>query len=393
MPPFLSRALVVALMCVASACSSLGDAFRSRLVTDSAEVPAAIERAEREFAEGRAEIALRRAQDAREVRGLTPEQRDQLDLMIERFAVVRIDQLAQDPDNASELADLVEIGLPQQISVSAGLASARAYLQSGRPFKCYRVLRKVEERYPRHPGRAQAGEMLLEAGMTLADDPWSFLLWDTRDDGIEVLEFLVLTYPSERRCDEAYAKLAQMYEDDKLYALAIQRHEELLFGHADSPLAPISQARIPHLRLLGHESPEYDRTELLRARRELEVWISTHVGDPNEAAARLDYADCLQRLVRSDMGIARFYRRIDSPWGARYHSERALRVALETGDERLIADARTLLSKIPVAAAASKPIGDEAFSADATLLRTTVEEQGLRDPVLPDPNQPPGSKP
>jgi hypothetical protein len=379
--------VLLAVALLTSGCSSLADSFRPRLVTELGKAPEAIERSERELAEGKTELALRRARDARAVRGLSPELRDRLELLIERIAAALIEQQRADADGASRLAELVDAGLPKQLSVAAGIRAARIRMDLDQPFKAYRLLRKLEEKFPRHHGRAEAGAILAEAGLKLADDPWSFLFFNAQDDGLEILEYLVLTYPSERRCDEAFAKLAQVYEQRKQYGLAIQRHEELLFSHGGSPLASASQARIPHLRLLGLESPEYDRTELLRARRELEAWLTRRTGDAEEAEVRLDYADCLQRLVQSDMGIARYYRRIDRPYGARYHAERALRLALDTGDERLTRDARKLLASIPeVSAAASAPIDDDMFSADSTLLRTTLDEQQQRvEPGAPPP--------
>lgn len=370
-------ALFIALVCCA--CASVAETFRPTLVSDADEAPAAIERAERELAEGKTELALRRARDARAVRGLGTAERDRLDVLIERIAAARIEELSTQRDGADALAALVEEKLPKQLCVAAGLRAAQLHLDAGKPFKAYRLLSKLEEKFPRHHGRAQAGAILAEAGLRLADDPWSFLFFNTRDDGVEVLEYLVLTYPGERRCDEAFAKLASIYESRRQYGLAIQRHEELLFSHGDSPLAAASEARIPHLRLRWLESPEFDRTELNRARRELEAWLTRHPGDPSESEVRIDYADCLQRLARSDLGIARYYRRIDRPYGARYHADRALRVALETGDERLAREIRALLANLPyVDPDQAAPLDDDAFAADSTLLRATLQEQSAK---------------
>lgn len=378
--------LALLTLALASACA----AFRSRLVSTPQQVPAAIERAERELAEGQTEIALRRARDAREVRGIAAADRDRVDVLIERIAAARIAQLSASADGAAPLAELVDASLPKQLCVAAGVRAARMHLEADKPFKAYRLLTKLEEKFPRHHGRAEAGAILVESGLRMANDPWSFLFFSARDDGVEILEYLVLTYPSERRCDEAFAKLAAIYEKERQYGLAIQRHEELLFSHGESPLAAASEARIPHLRLRWLESPEFDRTELNRARRELESWLARHSGDQTESAVRLDYADCLQRLVRSDLGIARYYRRIDRPYGARYHADRALRVALETGDERLAREARSLLAALPhVDPDQSAPLDDDMFSADSTLLRSTVENQPQRnEPALEVKEQP-----
>ncbi len=377
-----ARGVVLVIALASCSCSSLSESLRPRLVSRADQVPAAIERVEREFAEGKIELALRRARDARAVRGLGTPERDRLNVLIERIAAAWIEELSARRDGADALAALIDEQLPKQLCVAAGLRSAQLRLDADQPFKAYRLLAKLEQKFPRHHGRAQAGAILAEAGLRLADDKWSFLFFSARDDGVEVLEYLVLTYPGERRCDEAFAKLAAIYEEQRQYGLAIQRHEELLFSHGDSPLASASQARIPHLRLRWLESPEYDRTELMRARRELEAWLNRHAGEPAENDVRLDYADCLQRLSRSDLGIARYYRRIDRPYGARYHADRALRVALETGDDRLAREIRTLLAALPYADPdQSAPLDDDAFAADSTLLRSTIQEQSVKRPA------------
>ena len=63
---------------------------------------------------------------------------------------------------------------------------------------------------------------------------------------------------------------------------------------------------------------------LLKARFELEEWLRGHAGDSLEERVRLDYTDCLLRLIENDLSVARFYRRIDKQQGARLHAERAL---------------------------------------------------------------------
>ena len=273
---------------------------------------------------------------------------------------------------------MLELDLPQRLAVDAGVAAARLYLAQGRPFKAYSMLKKVETKYPRHHGKVEAGEILFDAGMQLADDPSSFLgFFEARDDGFEVLEYLVLTYPLERRCDQAFFKLAEMYAEDRYYEIARERHEELLYAHIKSPLAVASEARIPHLRLLGLESPEYDRRELLKARSELELWLQGHPGHELEEEVRFDYADCLARLVASDLGIARFYRRIDTPFGARFHAARALEIAELAENPTLIASAKSLLNRLPQVTELPGEVErprDEDFPTDPSLIRTLQQE-------------------
>jgi hypothetical protein len=361
-------------------------------------VPAAIETARADFEAGRTADALARVRSAREVSGLEPDTRNQLDLMIEKFAERRIQELSKPGSKPGDLADVFELGLPMTLAVEAGVGAARLWLDQNHPYKAYSQLKKVETKYPRHPGKVEAGSILFQAGMQMADDPWTFLgFFATRDDGIEVLEFLVLTYPLEKHCDEAFFKLAQMYEEDRLWVLARQRHEELLYSHIKSPLAVQSEARIPHLRLAGLSSPEYDRKELLKARGELEVWLEHHADHELAPQVRVDYADCMQRIVASDMGIARFYRRISEPFGARFHAARALETAKLTNDETLIASAQGLLSSMPEVSAlpgASPPRGDESFSTDPSLIRSLQERTREKTDAQPaKPTETPQVKP
>jgi hypothetical protein len=207
------------------------------------------------------------------------------------------------------------------------------------------------------------------------------------------LDYLVLTYPLESRCDQAFYKLAQMYEHDRLFELARERHEELLYAHIKSPLAVASEARIPHLRLAGLKSPEYDRREMLKARDELEAWLKHHSGDELEAQVRYDYADCLARLVENDMNVARFYRRISQPYGARFHAARALADAQAAADPKLVASATELLATIPDVSALPGKIkqpGEDAFSTDPSLIRslqerTRAKEQATQTATPPNP--------
>lgn len=381
----LVRLQLAAAIAACAACSTLG---LSSSLDDPSQVPAAIEQAHAASGSGNTKKAVDLMREARSVDGLDSDTRNQVDLLLERFAAQRIRELSAPGSPPGALADMLKLDLPQRLAVDAGVAAARLYLDQGRPHKAYRMLAKVETQYPRHHGKVEAGAILFEAGMKLCADPWNFMgMFATRDDGIEVLEYLVLTYPLERHCDEAYFELARLYEADGLFELARERHEELLYGHIKSPLAIASEARIPHLRLAGLESPEYDRRELLKAHEELQAWLKHHAGHELESDVRFDYADCLARLVASDLGIARFYRRVDQFFGARIHAARALDVARTAGDEKLVASATRLLASLPEVS--SLPVdsapGDEAFSTDSSLIRSVQDRAKEKTEAAPTP--------
>ena len=312
----------------------------------AAEVKAAISAAREDQAAGRTQAALERLAEAKRAEALPLELRSELEALLETVADRRIQELAAGHGGASRLENMLDLELPGPIAVTAGVTAARKRMEAGRPYKAFRTLQKVEERYPTHHMRRAAGEICAEAGLEMSEDEPGFLgFFSSRDEGLEALEWLVITYPSEPRGDEAFQRLAEMYADDRDYQLSVLRYEGLVANHLDSPLAIEAQARIPRMRLAGLESPEYDRRELLRARRELEGWLELHAGKEDEAMVRLDYGDCLRRLVLSDLGIGRFYLRIDRPYGARYHAVRALETARLCGDEPLIKSSEDLIAR------------------------------------------------
>ena len=118
-------------------------------------------------------------------------------------------------------------------------------------------------------------------------------------------------------------------------------------NHPQSPLRPRSQASIPHLRLHLLKSPEYDRSELLKARAELEEWLSSYAGHEHETAVRIELGDCLRRLSSSDLVIAGFYTTVGNEFGARQHAARAVDEARLAGDEDLVREAEASLRRLP----------------------------------------------
>ncbi len=352
---------------------------------DSAEeLPAWLDQARAEALDGHAEEALAKLRSAREVEGLGSELRIEIETLLEEVAAQRIRELEQSPEGASELEDMVSLGLPGPLAVSAGVSAARKYLAAGRPYRSYKLLKELEQKYPTHHERRAAGEILVTAGLRMAAEKPGFLgFFSQNDEGIEALEWLVVTYPSEPRCDEAYFRLAELYAADREFALATVRYEELVEQNYKSSLRVEAEARIPRMRLMGLESPEYDRRELLLARRELEDWLEEHAGNELEPRVRLDHTDCLRRLATSDQVIARFYQRIGQAFGTRIHAQRALETARSIGDQQLVAQSERLL----LAAAELSREGETGTEAGRFLdapEAETAPEQSLPKPIQPE---------
>lgn len=339
------RSLAPACLAAALAlCACRSSPFGRVEVDSAAEVPAVMERARAEEEAGNRTLAIDLLYAARDVGKLSTDDRIRVETLLEQIAERRISELEELGTGDKELEAIADLGLPTPTSVLAGVVAARQRQGRGSSYKAYKLLADLELRFPTHPQRRAAGEITVEAGLEMTTEPRRFLGFFTRrDEGIEALEWLIVTYPSEPRCDEAYFRLGELYTSDRRFKLAVQRYDDLVSYHPSSSLWIEAQARIPRMRLEGLESPEYDRRELNRARSELERWLENHAGQPQEEQVRRDYGDCLRRLVLSDQGIARFYLRVGRPFGAQFHAQRALDVARLTGDGDLVSGCEALL--------------------------------------------------
>lgn len=339
--PALRLALVL-LLSLLGGCSMLG----ARL--DVGEVDAALVRAQSDLDQGRTEDAVSLMRRASLAEDLSPEQRAAVERLLEAAVRKRIVELSGEKPDAGELADLVELDLPRQVAVEAGLAAARAWQKEGEEGSAFEVLQLLDKKYPLHYERVAAGDLIVELGLTMSRKKERFLIfYDTDEEAQKMLEYAVLEHPWARNCDEAYLCLAQLYEQDREYKLAIDRLEKLVLNHPDSKERPAAQARIPRLRLRLLASPEYDRAMLLTASEELRRWLVAYPAHPEREAVERDLGDCLRRLVDNDLVIARFYERVGNVYGARRHATRAVLEARDSGDTARAQEAQRYLDSLP----------------------------------------------
>jgi outer membrane protein assembly factor BamD (BamD/ComL family) len=315
---------------------------------DAEEVPAAIARAREDLAAGRTESALDWMRAATAAKNLPTAQREEVQRVLEQAAGQRIAELSAPGQDPEELADLVDLGLPRQLSVQAGLAAARAQVANGEEMDAFRLLRTLDRKFPLHHERQAAGDLIVEIGLVIAQKHESFLIFYSSDSQAEeVLEYAILQHPWARRGDEAHKALADLYELHDDLDLAIDRLGKLLLDHPDSQLAPAAQAHIPELRLKLLSSPEYDRGTLLKAEDELKRWLRRY--PTHELAPRVGVrlGDCLRRLCDSDLSIADYYLTIGNPFGARFHAQRAVTEAHDAGDTSRAQTAQALVDSLP----------------------------------------------
>ncbi len=297
---------------------------------------------------GRLEASIDRLERLHRIRGLSPEERNLTDRLLESALGRLFEERAGENFDSDDFLEIYELELPTRLKARAGLLAARKMFEEGNRVRAFRQVQKVETQLPNHPERNLAGEVLAEAGLSLAADDRRYnLIFNYRSRGVQALEYLVITYPFNRRCDLAYHTLATIYEERKQVRDAIARYEDLIIYHPDSPYAVAAEARLPALRMAEFDRDDYDRGELLLAQQELEAWRDKHRGHELEPEVLATLEDCQARLTRSDLGLARYYRRIGNPFGARLHAERALAEAELTSLEELRNEAIGLLEDLP----------------------------------------------
>lgn len=342
-------AVLPGLVLLLGACSStrspgVPDAYQAQDITE------VIELTESELAAGETRRAFDRMAVASETSGLEPADRALVQGLLNRAAEARLVDLSAPGSDPKELERMLGMDLPRRIAVRAGVRAAQLRFEQGLRKKAFKVIKKIDKLYPHHQERAAAGKLLADIGFSWAADPGRYgLFFRYRDLAPDVFEYLVLNYPSEPRCDDVYWSLAETYERERHWDLAIQRHQDLILWHAESPYAPASAARIPHLRLAALDSPEYDRRGLQLAQTELNAWILDHGTEARgelEDQVRFDLAECRRRLARNDIVVARFYRRVKNADGAEFHARRAMREAQAGFDDDQAAEAEKLLREV-----------------------------------------------
>lgn len=311
------------------------------------EVPAAIEQARAELDQPKGpETAVERLKTAVETPGLEHRLRTRLQREFEFVVERRIEELEVANDDPEALKDLSELEIARRLAVRAGVGAARIWLAQGERVKCFRHLRSIDERFPLHSQRIEAGALLAEAGLSLANDKGSYgFFFSYRALAPQILEYLVTEYPSDPNGPEALVTLAELYEENRELVLAQQRHEDLILYFPEDARLPDSQASIPRLRLARLSSPEYDRVLMQTAREELEIWLGNYPMHASRPAVETLLHDALGRLADNDLLVARFYRTVGNPTGAEYHARRALSIAQEAQNPDQVEEARKLLEE------------------------------------------------
>lgn len=365
-PARVSRAVARAcsIAALAASCASSSISTSGRL--DPAQVPAALERARAIDPQTASPDALEEVVGELLKAGrstISSDQRVELQGLLDASATA----LSERGDDPEVLEDLALVDMPARIGVPAGIRAARLWYEDDDRADAFAMLRRLDERYPRHALSEESGDLAWQIATSYRDDTRRRLfLFPYSNRAPAVFEYLSTEYPAHERADDALIELAVRYEENELYDLAIERHQDLLLFPRESPYKISSEAAIPMLRLDDLDGPEYGRGQLIQALGELDYWVQKH-GD-HELRPEVDRAlvDCLQRLADNDLVVARFYRRVLNADGARRHADRGLVFARRAGNEEQEAEIIEFLASV-----------DEIESLDAPRLQPAPEGIGI----------------
>ena len=326
---------------------------------DEAVGTARVERAEEALARGELDVGVRELVRLRKRGGLPPALRDRIE---RRLVDIGLSEIERYEGEARPLRRLFEADYPERVRVRAGLQAARALFEDDHPVSAFELVQRVDREFPHHSERALAGRILGELGLHLIERRGRYsIFFRYRTKGVRALEYLVLRYPLDPQCDEAYFALSRHYERVGEVDYALERVEDLLIYHPGSPYAVAAQARLPYLRLVRLARNDYDRRELAVASEEIRNWLTQHAGHELEGWVRELEAACARRLAESDLSLARYYDRIGSADGRALHARRALAIAARADLAEEAALARSLLGpeSVPPTDATPRPAGAE----------------------------------
>ena len=219
------------------------------------------------------------------------------------------------------------------------------------------LIKRIDQRYPSHAMRNEAGTLLSQIGDSYFEDKRRrFFLFPYSSRAPGVYEYLSTAHPTHPATDDALVRLAEIYEKNRSFQIAIDRHRDLILWAEDSPYRVASEAAIPRLRLADLDGPEYGRDWMLQALEELDAWVVTYGDHQLRREVDLTRVDCLQRLADNDMIVADFYRTVKNPEGARQHASRALEYARRAGNPDQLDEIRTFLEKVDEIERVDKPV-------------------------------------
>jgi len=191
----------------------------------------------------------------------------------------------------------------------ASYIAAESALALGKHLKAFRRYRDVLENAPWSPHAAAIEERLYEIGLVFFYDDEYGGWFDSRSRGVEVMETLQVHYRRSDLADDALRHVGDYFASEDVLELteAALVYEQLFREYPDSEWAERSLWLAGHCRLQSVPGPEYNREELLRARKLLRLSLEVHPRGVNAQDAQADLLAVEGLLAAGEVLVADFY--------------------------------------------------------------------------------------
>jgi tetratricopeptide (TPR) repeat protein len=192
----------------------------------------------------------------------------------------------------------------------ANFIAAESALALGNHLKAFRLYRKVLEDAPWSPHVADIEFRLYEIGIAFLTLDKYGGWFDSRARGVEVLETLQAHYRRSDLADDALRLVGDYFgqEDVREWLEAAITHEQLYREYPDSEWAERSLWLAGHFRLRLVFGPEYNRDEMLRAEKLLDLSLTVHPYGAKSREAEADLVKVRDLLAQGEVLVANFYR-------------------------------------------------------------------------------------
>ena len=116
--------------------------------------------------------------------------------------------------------------------------SARPHFENQDRADSFDTLRRIDQLYPSHPYGQEAGDLLFEIAEAYRTDTGRrFFIFKYSARAPAIYEYLSAEYPTHEKTDDALFTLAGIYEGERLFDVAIEKHLELIVWAQSRPTA------------------------------------------------------------------------------------------------------------------------------------------------------------
>jgi tetratricopeptide (TPR) repeat protein len=249
-----------------------------------------------------------------------------------RLAEAEAFNTAGEPARCLDLLEGLGVeAFPVRLRDRYDVALATAHLGLEEPWDAWLVLEPFADRHPFSELEAPVSELLWQAARALSGSDRAFLFfWSDRRGAQTVAEHLVARHPECNRLADALRLLGDLAYEDGNYELARERFRDLLRRRPKSSWETYSRFRFAMSIHAGLVGPDYDRSEMETASRELTHFLSTGAEDPRFVAeAKAALRQVMEWRSENHLRVAHFYRTIGNAPGQRLHLEAAARPEFE----------------------------------------------------------------